>query len=112
MGSSLINSMNMAINQKWSDCAKYNPGRKHIIQECVLHTNKTDKQSQKQNHQTKSTKVSFWDTRGFDGIYDNDHTALILRCVGRSHPSKMHSVCFVDEQRDDKEEIPRAVLPT
>lgn len=43
---SLINSMNMALNQKWSDCAKYNPGRKHIIQECVLHTNKPDKQSQ------------------------------------------------------------------
>ena len=38
--------MNMALNQKWSDCAKYNPGRKHIIQECVLHTNKPDKQSQ------------------------------------------------------------------
>jgi len=98
--SSLINSMNMAINQKWSDCAKYNPGRKHIIQECVLHTNKTDKQSQKQNHQTKSTKVSFWDTRGFDGIYDNDHTALILRYVleGRIPPKCIPCVLLMSKE--------------
>lgn len=97
---SLINSMNMALNQKWSDCAKYNPGRKHIIQECVLHTNKPDKQSQKQNHKTKSSKVSFWDTRGFDGIYDNEHTSLILRYVleGRIPPKCIPCVLLMSKE--------------
>lgn len=67
--SSLINSMSMALTQKWSDRAKYCPGRKHIIDECVLHRNHNE------------GKVVFSDTRGFDEVHNEEKAVLILRYV-------------------------------
>ncbi|XP_039250328.2 uncharacterized protein LOC120328018 [Styela clava] len=66
---SLINSMSMALTQKWSDKAKYCPGRNHVIDECVLHKNES------------GGKVVFADTRGFEDIHETDHAVLILRYV-------------------------------
>lgn len=61
--------MAMSLSQKWSDKAKYCPGRNHIIDECVMHKN------------TSGGKVVFWDTRGFEDIHELDHAVLILRYV-------------------------------
>lgn len=66
---SLINSMCMALTQKWSDKARYCPGRNHVIDECVIHRNQT------------GGKVVFSDTRGFEDIHEDDHAVLILRYV-------------------------------
>ncbi|XP_076805029.1 uncharacterized protein LOC143448946 [Clavelina lepadiformis] len=68
--SSLINSMNMALTQEWKDRAKYCPGRKHVIDECVMY-----------NNRKAGGKVVFWDTRGFEEIHADDHAILILRYV-------------------------------
>jgi len=68
--SSLINSMNMALKQQWYDAAKYQPGRCHLLDECVLF-----------NDKKTSSKVVFWDARGFEDIHDDEHAALILRYV-------------------------------
>lgn len=61
--------MCMSLNQKWSDKARYCPGRNHVIDECVIHKNRS------------GGKVVFADTRGFEDIHDADHAVLILRYV-------------------------------
>ena len=62
--------MNMALRQEWNDCAKYMPGRCHLLDECVLF-----------NDKNTSSKVVFWDARGFEDIHDDEHAALILRYI-------------------------------
>jgi len=68
--SSLINSMNMSLTQEWKDVAKICPGRKHVIDECVMLRNRKC-----------NGKVTFWDARGFDEVHDDEQIALILRYV-------------------------------
>ncbi len=73
----MINSLNMSLEQRWRDCAKYYPGRNHVIDECVTFHNRAT-----------GGKVVFWDTRGFEGIHEDEHAVLILRYVleGRIPP--------------------------
>lgn len=87
--SSLINSMNMALDQKWRDCAKYYPGRNHVIDECVLFHNRG-----------QGGKVVFWDTRGFEGIHEDEHAVLILRYVleGRIPPKCIPCVLLMSKE--------------
>jgi len=68
--SSLINSMNMSLTQEWKDVAKICPGRKHVIDECVMMRNRKC-----------NGKVVFWDARGFDEVHEDEQIALILRYV-------------------------------
>jgi len=68
--SSLINSMNMSLTKEWKDVAKLCPGRKHVIDECVLLRNRKI-----------NGKVTFWDARGFDEVHDDEQIALIIRYV-------------------------------
>jgi len=68
--SSLINSMHMSLTQEWKDVAKICPGRKHVIDECVMVRNRKC-----------NGKVVFWDARGFDEVHEDEQIALILRYV-------------------------------
>lgn len=68
--SSLINSMHMSLTQEWKDVAKICPGRKHVIDECVMMRNRKC-----------NGKVVFWDARGFDEVHEDEQIALILRYV-------------------------------
>merc|ERR1712183_1179547 len=87
--SSVINSMNMALDQKWRDCAKYYPGRNHVIDECVMFHNRGS-----------GGKVVFWDTRGFEGIHEDEHAILILRYVleGRIPPKCIPCVLLMSKE--------------
>jgi len=87
--SSLINSMKMALDQKFKECAKLAPGRNHIIDECVMF-----------NNRGTGGKVIFCDTRGFEGIHEDEHAVLILRYVleGRIPPKCIPVVLLMPKE--------------
>ena len=75
--SSFINSMSMSLQQTWTQCAKLSPGRSYLVDQCVLHKNS----SKKQPGPTRNGKVIFYDTRGLEGIHEQDQAALMLRYI-------------------------------
>jgi len=75
--SSLINSMSMSLQQTWTQCAKLSPGRSYLVEQCVLHKNS----SKKQPGPTRNGKVVFYDTRGLEGIHEQEQAALMLRYI-------------------------------
>jgi len=87
--SSLINSMNMALRQQWYDCAKYQPGRCHLVDECVLF-----------NDKKTASKVVFWDARGFEDIHEDEHASLIIRYIleGRIKPKCIPCVLLMPKE--------------
>ena len=90
--SSLINSLQMALHQEWKDRAKYNPGKNHTIDQCVLFNNRCQRKG-------GGGKVVFWDTRGFEEVHSDDRAVLILRYIleGRIPPKCIPCVLLMDK---------------
>jgi len=93
---SLINSMNMAFHQEWKDRARYCPGRKHLIQECVVFRNRS-----------RGANVTFFDTRGFTTIHEDSQAEIILRYIleGRID-TKCLGVVLLQAKEDIKRKYP------
>jgi len=92
----VINSLLMAVRKQWCDRARYGHGGKHQFAPVTLYENPTHHKRQngqafhhhehydpkwKRSPHDPCGRVTFWDTRGFDRIFDQDKASLLLRYI-------------------------------